>query len=91
MMLQQSLLFGGTAMKVDGPIESKPRLSRHASLILERLQRGPASNRELAAISLKYTGRISDLRANGYAVECFNHDYKTGEAWYRLAEGAPLR
>jgi hypothetical protein len=86
-MMQPSLLFGGTAhIETRGPADARPRLSRQATQVLERLQRGPASNRELSAISLKYTGRISDLRANGYVVECLSHDYKTGEAWYRLQE-----
>lgn len=46
--------------------EEKPRLSRQCRMILERLQLGPATNRELAELALKYTGRISDLRASGY-------------------------
>ena len=41
------------------------RLSGQNLAIMERLQRGPATNRELAQLSLKYTSRISDLRANG--------------------------
>lgn len=46
------------------------RLSGQNAAILARLQRGPASNEELAGISLKYTSRISDLRAAGYNVTC---------------------
>lgn len=41
----------------------RPRLNRQARLILERLRRGPARNVELARISLKYTGRVSEVRA----------------------------
>lgn len=66
------------------PEAAQPRVSKHATRILARLREGPVSNRELSAISLKYTGRISDLRMNGFDVECFDHNRKTGEAWYRL-------
>lgn len=38
--------------------------------ILDRLRGGPATNVELAGICLKYTGRISDLRKDGYDVVC---------------------
>ena len=61
------------------------RLSRQCRAILTRLQQGPASNRDLAAICLKYTGRISDLRKAGYNVECYDQDRATGLSWYRLA------
>src|SRR5580698_4926077 len=45
------------------------RLSRQCVAILERLQRGPATNRELSELSLKYTGRISELRQAGYNIK----------------------
>lgn len=64
--------------------DERPRLSAQNAAILARLQRGPASNLELARIALKYTSRISDLRAAGYAVENFDRHAKTGESWYRL-------
>ncbi len=48
----------------------KARLSAQCAAILARLRRGSATNVELAEISLKYTSRISDLRAAGIAVEC---------------------
>lgn len=84
-MTQPDLFIDGLeTIAVAGPSDAKPRLSRQAVAILQRLKRGPASNRELSTLSLKYTSRISDLRANGYAVGCFGHDHKTGEAWYRL-------
>lgn len=70
------------------PGEAKPRTESHMRKILTRLEQGPVSNRELAAISLKYTGRISDLRMNGYVIECFDHNRETGEAWYRFPEKA---
>ncbi len=47
-----------------------PRLTGQNASILERLKRGPATNRELAGISLKYTSRVSDLRAAGYRIQC---------------------
>lgn len=40
-----------------------PRLTGQNAAILARLRQGPATNRELAEISLKYTSRISDVRA----------------------------
>lgn len=46
------------------------RLSSQNAKILARLQQGPASNRELAELSLKYTSRLSDLRHAGYDVRC---------------------
>jgi hypothetical protein len=64
--------------------EEKPRLSRQCREILERLQRGPATNKELAMIALKYTGRISDLRASGFDVRKVSQDYKTGVVVYEL-------
>jgi len=44
------------------------RLTRQAEDVLRRLQQGPASARELSAIALKYTSRVSDLRKAGYDV-----------------------
>jgi hypothetical protein len=44
------------------------RLATQNDKILARLQRGPATNAELAGISLKYTGRISDLRKAGHVI-----------------------
>lgn len=48
----------------------RQRLSGQSLAIYNRLKAGKASNRELAQISLKYTSRISDIRAAGFAVEC---------------------
>lgn len=44
------------------------RLAGQNGEILARLQRGPATNSELAKLSLKYTSRISDLRKAGYTI-----------------------
>lgn len=60
------------------------RLKGQNLRILERLQEGPASNKELAQISLKYTSRISDLRAKGFIIPPPIEDEETGEAMYRL-------
>lgn len=58
------------------------RLAGQSLAILQRLQRGPATNVELARISLKYTSRVSDLRAAGYVVECERRE--KGLTVYRL-------
>jgi hypothetical protein len=58
------------------------RLRSQNDRILERLQKGPASNYELAQISLKYTSRLSDLRKAGYTVTCERH--AGGGATYEL-------
>lgn len=68
------------------PAAAQRRLSAQCARILARLRQGPATNRELAAIALKYTGRLSDLRAAGHAVTKFDLNHATGECWYRLEE-----
>lgn len=64
--------------------QERRRLSAQCALILGRLQRGPVSNKELAGISLKYTGRISDLRQKGHDVRVIWRDRVTGESLYAL-------
>jgi len=59
------------------------RLSQ-ADQILERLREGHATNAELAEISLKYTSRISDLRARGIDVRVIRQDRSTGLTVYGL-------
>ena len=59
------------------------RLSRQCQAILDRLRHGPATNRELSALCLKYTSRISDLRKSGYDVQVVRHDRATGQTWYQ--------
>jgi hypothetical protein len=71
-MTQSHFLFAQDAplpvdTHVTAPAEIR-RLSSQNARILERLQKGPASNYELAQISLKYTSRLSDLRKAGYVV-----------------------
>lgn len=60
----------------------RPRLSTQAQAILDRLRSGPATNKELAQIALKYTSRISDCRAAGHKIEVVAKD--GGTVTYRL-------
>lgn len=60
----------------------KPRLSGQCAAILAMLEAGPRTNAELAAVSLKYTSRVSDIRAAGYDVTCQRLD--GGTTLYRL-------
>lgn len=64
------------------------RLSRQCDRILALLERGPVTNRALAAISLKYTGRISELRERGYRIAVISQDRKTGLTTYALTEAS---
>jgi hypothetical protein len=66
----------------------KKRLVGQCAAIMERLKRGPATNRELAAISLKYTSRVSDLRNSGFKIEVSRRDHATGLTEYTLKEQA---
>lgn len=50
--------------------EDAPRLNNQCQRILDRLRAGPATNDDLSALSLKYTGRISDLRKAGHVIRC---------------------
>jgi hypothetical protein len=68
--------------------EEAPRLSAQCAAILDRLKRGPATNQELARIALKYTGRISDLRANGHQIEIVSRCRSTGLTIYALKGAA---
>lgn len=60
-----------------------PRLSRQCEEILTLLKAGPVSNRALSGIALKYTSRISDLRAAGYNIQA-RVDRVTGLTMYHL-------
>jgi hypothetical protein len=62
----------------------RKRLTRQNGAILARLEQGPASNHELAMISLKYTSRISEIRQAGYPVRIVSRDYETGRTIYEL-------
>lgn len=51
------------------PREDRKRLAGQNLAIYERLKLGPATNAELAAISLKYTSRVDDVRKAGIAID----------------------
>lgn len=70
----------------DLPDEAIPRLNNQCWQIVDLLRAGDQTNAALSAISLKYTSRNSDLRMNGFDVDCYYHNKKTGEAWYHLHE-----
>lgn len=63
----------------------RPRLRGQNGQIVARLRRGPATNADLAMISLKYTSRISDCRAAGYDIQIVRRD-PGGRNWYELIE-----
>lgn len=64
----------------------RPRLTGQNQAVLERLQQGPATNFELNQIAIKYTSRVSDLRAAGYNVVVVDRDRATGRTMYQLIE-----
>ena len=59
-----------------------PRLDSQCDRMLARLQKGAATNVELAGISLKYTSRITDLRQLGHTIDC--QKQRNGVTVYRL-------
>jgi hypothetical protein len=59
-----------TSHQAAADLVNSGRLSRQCEIILHRLQQGPATSSELAALSIKYTGRISDLRKRGFNIQC---------------------
>lgn len=64
----------------------QPRLSRQELAILERLEQGDATNRELAALALKYTSRISTIRKAGYDVRVVERNQVSGFVRYHLVK-----
>ncbi len=66
--------------------DQKKRTSTQCDAILARLREGSATNFELSEISLKYTGRISDLRKLGHDIECVHRNKVTGLTLYRIKE-----
>ncbi len=64
---------------------AKPRLSRQSREVLGQLRIGPASNRTLARIAMRFGGRIWDLRKAGCVINVESQNHETGEVWYRLA------
>ena len=85
--LRQPALFGHPPI-VAGPTAAPPverrRLSGQCLAMLRRLRQGRVTNTELASMSLKYTGRISDLRKAGYDIRCVERDRASGVSWYEL-------
>lgn len=82
-MTQLDLLLLPRDTRVTEPEEVR-RLSGQNLRILKRLQHGPATNRELAQISLKYTSRLSDCKAAGWDIRIVERDRKTGRVLYQL-------
>lgn len=66
--------------------ESKPRLSKKSLEVLVMLRKGEVTNVELAQIALDYRGRIRDLRAAGFRIECLDKQSKSGVTRYKLME-----
>lgn len=69
-------------------LRESQRLTSQAGRILALLTSGPASNRMLAMISLKYTSRVSDLRRAGHNIVVTHRDYDTGDTTYELVPPA---
>lgn len=74
------------------PAEAR-RLSRQCQCILDAFRaagtsigRPVLSNRHLAEIALKYTSRISDLRAAGYRIDVIGTDTRSGLVFYALGD-----
>lgn len=66
--------------------ESKPRLSKKSLEVLAMLRKGEVTNVELVQIALDYRGRIRDLRAAGFRIECLDKQSKSGVTRYKLME-----
>lgn len=79
-MTQGNLFAGAPSM----PVAMRKRLSRQCRLILELLQKGPASNAQLTGIALRYSARIFELREAGYRIRLVSHDCGTGVTVYEL-------
>jgi hypothetical protein len=54
--------------------QDERRLSGQNATILHLLRQGSCTNVELSRVSLKYTSRISDLRAAGHRIVCRRGD-----------------
>lgn len=64
-------------------VTASGRRGSQCDAILAALRAGPKTNAELAAISLKYSGRVSDLRAQGHHIRA--HSMGAGVWLYRLS------
>lgn len=88
-MLKQLSLFDAPPRPIPAadpsvPKEARKRLSAQCRTILQRLRTGPATNRELSCMALRYTNRIQEIREAGYVVVLVDHNHKTGLTHYRL-------
>lgn len=80
-------LFSQRPVVPASPTLSRPertRLSRQNAAILVRLEQGSATRRELTAIALNVTARVSELRRHGYNVQVVEHDHASGRTVYAL-------
>jgi hypothetical protein len=72
--------------------EENQRLSRQCQDILLQLRRGDCTNVQLSHLALKYTSRISDIRAflrpRGGDVKVVHRNTATGIVTYHLVEPA---
>lgn len=59
-------------------------MATQADRILERLKRGPATNRELNGIAFRYSARIHELRRDGYDITWSPVKGKPSLTMYRL-------
>lgn len=75
---QQAITFSDAHLDT----REKPRLSAQCIDILKRMLQGPVTNQELSGIALKYTSRISDIRASGISVLLVERDHETGRTVY---------
>jgi hypothetical protein len=66
--------------------ENKARLSKKCLEVLAMLRQGEVTNVELAQVALDYRGRIRDLRAAGFRIECLDKQSKSGVTRYKLME-----
>ena len=61
-----------------------PRPMTQKERILARLQRGPATNRDLNAIAFRYSARIAELRDEGHNITWRGVKGCPGITLYRL-------
>ena len=69
-MTQLNLLHNVQPRRIVSPLVPElKRRENNETRVLRRLQHGPATNMELMDIGgLRFSGRVSDLRAKGYIV-----------------------
>ena len=75
------------------PKAEKRRLSKQCAWLLDELRkRGTMTNQQMVTEGgiLKYTSRISDLRAAGHKVVIVKRDRKSGLTVYRLDDCVPF-